>query len=115
MARRKKTSTDERYSEFLGIQLRPSQRRMIEDSAAAAGLSLADYARGRLAGNPIFEARSRPDAAAIRALAAEVTRVGNNLNRLARIASQTGAIPSEERLAGVSEELLQVFKRIIRL
>lgn len=115
MARRKKSEAGEPYTAFLGLQLTPSQRQSIEAEAARAGRSLSDFARLRLLrreGEPPPVSR---DTKALRELAAEIGRIGNNLNQLARIANQTGHIRSENAIEAVTGQLSELFEKVISL
>lgn len=48
MARRPKGYEGERYSEFLGLQLTPSQRRSLDNAAEASGMVVAELVRSYL-------------------------------------------------------------------
>ena len=97
MARRSKADAGERRTSFLGVQLTPTERAILEQRAQTTGLSLSEFARIVLLSDLKAPAPSARDPQAIRALAVEITRVGNNVNQLAKIANETRALPHERR------------------
>jgi hypothetical protein len=116
LARRKRDFEGERYTAFVGIQLTPTQRRAVEGRAAEAGISLSDYGRAQLTKNGgVIAVPASRDAKAIRELAAEAARIGNNLNQMALRANIAGQVQSEENLRATLDQLTDVFEKIIRL
>lgn len=76
------------------------QRQQIEAAAAAAGVSVSNYARALvLTARPPRQPRGRADAAAL----SELNRVGVNLNQIARALNRGDGIPPDlgETLARV--------------
>jgi hypothetical protein len=89
---RPKKPPAERRTARINPRFTPAERIRVEEAALLAGISAAEYARAQiLQGRVIIRAG--------RALAPEVLdqlrRIGVNLNQLARIANQTGALPPE--------------------
>ena len=64
----------------------------LEFRAASVGMTLSEFARIVLLSDLKAPAPSARDPQAIRALAVEITRVGNNVNQLAKIANETRAV-----------------------
>jgi len=115
MGRYKTAYSGERQTARVGIVMKLSDRLEVEQRAAKAGLSLSDYSRAMLLrqrANPVPETR---DPAAIRALKAEIARVGNNINQLARIANETKDIRSQRALEAVSAQIMTALQRVIEL
>ena len=115
MGRRKKDDGAELYSAFIGIQLKPSQRRALEAEAAKSELKLSDYGRAVLVRESTTAIRPGRDKAVLRGLAVEVSRIGNNLNQMALRANVAGQIRSEDDLRAALSQLADVFARIIAL
>jgi len=87
---------DERRGERLpGLRLTTAEREFIEAQAAAAGLSVADYARRRLLGRTVTPRRTAADDRAL----VELNRVGVNLNQIAARVNFTGELAEDFRAA----------------
>ena len=114
MARLKATHSGEKLTAHFGLQLTPSQRAELDRRAAEAGLLPADYARARLFGLAPDGGRraARPD---VKELAAQVARVGNNLNQIALRANTAGQVRSEEAVRAALEELAAVWAKVTAL
>ena len=67
--------------------------------------------RDRLTGARLPKAGADP--ATLRALMAEINRLGNNINQLARIANQTGRIRSEQALEAVTVQIIDTLRKVI--
>ena len=52
------------------------------------------------------------DPQALRALAVEITRVGNNVNQMAKIANETRAVPQERHLREVAAEIKATLEKV---
>jgi len=84
--RSKSGSQTRQRTAALLIALTPAERADFEARAAKAGLSLSAFARFAALGDKGPRARRRPivDAAALAQTHAELKRVGNNLNQIAK-------------------------------
>ena len=115
MARYERTYAGEKRTEFLGIQLTPSERRELEDAAKGQGApTLSAFAREllfRRAAAVVAATRRNPEAKAImdalNAAAFELNAIGNNLNQIARHLNTTG----ELRDWGELREALALFEK----
>ncbi len=118
MGRYEQTYAGERRTAGLRVQLTPGERAELERAAHEAGeASLSSFVRmlclrrphgtGRVAGT-----RRNPDA---RALAGELSAIGNNLNQLTRIANTTGDTPALADLRAIIAALKAAFARVIAL
>lgn len=109
---RPKLAPDERRTERLaGIRLTPAERVFVEQSAAAAGLDLAEFCRRAILGQRIAARRQRADDALLLAL----NRVGVNLNQIAHRVNAGRGLPYDmpevlaelrsilDKLAGASD------------
>jgi hypothetical protein len=117
MARYAKSDDGERRTAHLHLQLTPSERAELEEGATAAGTHLSQYVRElclRRSGEAPVVARTKrnPDA---RALAHELTAIGNNLNQLTRIANATKALPQLHELRLTTGFLKTALQRVIEL
>lgn len=88
------------------VRLRPDDRLLLAERAAARGMATATYAsivlRTHLRGVAPFPERVLVD---LKRSVAELGAIGRNLNQIARVANQTG------RLAGPSSQELQALLR----
>ena len=112
MARRSKEDAGERRTSFLGVHLTPTERAILEQRAQTTGLSLSEFARIVLLSDLKAPAPSARDPQAIRALAVEITRVGNNVNQLAKIANETRALPHERQLREVATLIKATLEKV---
>ena len=89
MPRYERSYTGEKRTEFLDLQLTPTERRQIEDAAKEAGSTLSEWARDLLLARSATAAmlraqRRNPEAKAImdalNAAGGELNAIGNNLN-----------------------------------
>jgi len=69
-----------KYTEKVSARLTPTERAELEKRAAAEGVTLSEYVRGVIVGH-LRVTRAR---AADPRLIAELKRIGNNLNQIAR-------------------------------
>ena len=111
MARHRRGYTGEHVSELLGVKLTPSQMAQLRDRAAASGLPVSMLARTLLTGGRLPKPGADP--ATLRAVMAEINRLGNNVNQLARIANQTGRIRSEAALEAVTVEIIDTLRKVV--
>ena len=104
---RPRLAPDERRDEQLPpVRLTAAERVFIEHQAAAARLSVSDYARRRLMGHRVAPAR----AAADDRLILELNRVGVNLNPIARALNTDR--PERADLSDMLDELKRVLSRV---
>ena len=117
MARYAKSDVSERRTAQLRAQLTPTERAELERAAEAAGTHLSQYVRElclRRAGDAAVVAGTKRNPEA-RALAHELTAIGNNLNQLARIANSTKAMPDLHELRRTIGVLKTALTRVIEL
>ena len=112
MARRSKEDASERRTAGLRLQLTPSERATLEQRAQTTGLTLSEFARVVLLSDLKAPAPSARDPQAIRALAVEITRVGVNVNQMAKIANETRALPHERHLREVAAEIKATLEKV---
>jgi hypothetical protein len=121
MPRYASTFSGELRTVALNVQLTPSERAEIERLQRARGFArLSDYARAAvLSGQAAAPLTARlPDLAAkvlageIARLDAELSRLGNNLNQMARRANESGQVRSEEDLAACLAEITDAAAKV---
>jgi hypothetical protein len=117
MARYAKSHVGERRTEPLHLQLTPTERAELEQGAAAAGTHLSEYVRElcfrRSHDTPVVAGTKRnPDA---RALAHELTAIGNNLNQLTRMANAKKTMPQLFELRFTTGLLKAALTRVLEL
>ena len=111
MSRHRRGYTGERFTELLGVKLTPSQSAALAGRAAASGLPVSALARSLLTGGRLPKPGADP--AALRALMAEINRLGNNINQMARVANQTGRIRSEAALEAVTAQIIETLRKVV--
>lgn len=114
MARLRATEKGERRTAFAGCQLTPTERAALNHAASVAGVAVSDYIRAAIFSRPL-PTGTGADGKAIRELAAEIARVGNNLNQMALRANTAGQIKSEAALQAELAQLATVMARVIEL
>ncbi len=97
------------------MKLTETERQEAARRAQSAGLPLSTYARVKLTGGHAPAPVVGRDPRAIRELANEIARVGNNLNQLAKVANQTGRLDHERALREVRDRIADALARVIEL
>lgn len=115
MARLKASFVGERRTSHFGLQLTPSERAELERRAETRGLLLADFVRACcfVTEGPGGQGQATPRDRVAPAVVAELGRVGNNLNQLARHANQTGEFAAGEALRDAIADLKAALGRIV--
>jgi hypothetical protein len=115
VARYKHAYVGEHRTTAIGVKLTPAERQELEAAAAARGEGLSEYIR------ELCFRRSAPADGGVsrnadaRALAHEISRVGNNLNQLARIANTNKATPHLYELKMLTGLVKVALQRVIEL
>jgi hypothetical protein len=114
MARRTKADAGERRTAGLRVQLTPSERVELNARAAAVGRGLSEFARLVLLSDAKKPAPSPRAPQAIRALSAEIRRLGNNYNQIAKRANERKALPPEldAVLQGMSQHIMAALEKV---
>ena len=86
---------------FLSVRMTDAEKETIKRRATAYSMSLSDFARTVLLSELKEPPPSRTDPAAIRALMFELSKVGTNLNQLAKRANEAAKIGGEKELAAL--------------
>eukprot|EP01037_Dinobryon_pediforme_P017873 gene17873-18103_t len=111
MARRQTNDDSEQRTAFLGVQLTPSEKAELVSRANSTGRHLSEFVRLVLLSDAAKPAPSARDPQAIRALAVEISRVGNNLNQLARLANERRAPAEAKALQDVTDQLTATLEK----
>lgn len=91
MARPPLKPEERRDDRLPNLRVTAAERALIEERAAAAGLTLVEYCR-----RAIFKSRIAPKRGTInQALLVELNRVGVNLNQIAKVVNQNGVLPPD--------------------
>jgi hypothetical protein len=101
VAAREEKRYGKRARQFLSVRMTDAEKETIKRRATAYGMSLSDFARIVLLSDLKEPPPSRTDPTAIRALAWELSKVGTNLNQLAKRANEAAKIGSEKELAAL--------------
>ncbi len=105
----------ERRTAFVGFQVTPAERAELERRAAKAGRSLSDFARIVLLSDLKDPAPAERDPEALRALAFQLSKIGTNLNQLAKVANERRALPREAEFRSVADQVVQTLDRVLAL
>ena len=108
MARPRKAPEEKRTARLPGLRLTEAEALFVEQQAARAGLSVADYQRRRLLGQPVRAARPRIEGQYLTAL----NQIGVNLNQIARALNSGRSLPGD--IVQITGELRAVLARIGR-
>lgn len=115
MARYNDAYAGEHRTRAIGVKLTPAERAKLEAAAAARGEGLSDYIRSlcfRRPPPPAGAVSRNPDA---RALAEQLSRIGNNVNQLAKVANTKGTIPQLYELKMVTGMIKAAIDRVLEL
>ena len=94
--RREQEWQAQRRARALHVQVSEAERAMIEARAAAYGMTLSDFIRTVLLSDLKEPPPARTDPDALRRLAFELSKVGTNLNQLAKRANEANKISAEK-------------------
>lgn len=104
---RPEKSEKDALSSRIAFRVTADERQQVEAAAAAAGVSVSNYARALvLTARPPRRPRGQASATAL----AELNRAGVNLNQIARALNRGGSIPSD-----LGETLAQVRAAVEKL
>ena len=109
MARPKKAPHERRNARIGPFDMTEAERSLVEERALDADLSLAEYCRQRILSGRV---RSKPRGTQ-RSLLVELSRVGNNVNQIARQVNR-GSDHDPHHLDAVMAQLMQTLQRIDR-
>lgn len=114
--KRKHKREEERTGKRVVVRLTQEEYQTLTAFAERATLSLAGYVRERSLEQPTTRARRRPsvEVSALVRFSADLNRVGNNLNQLARRRNSGEAVASAEIEAALAEHR-QILANIISI
>lgn len=115
MARRKADDSSERRTSGLCIQMTPSEKAELQLRAATTGRTVSDFARLVLLSDAKKPAPTPRSPQAIRELAGEISRVGNNINQLARYANEARHLPTERALQEAAAKIIAALEKVAAL
>ena len=97
----------------MGFHLTPTERAELNRRAAATGRGLSDFARIVLLSDLKAPAPSTRDPEAIRRLTFQLSKIGTNLNQLAKHANETRAMPREADLKSLTDRIAEAIERVM--
>jgi hypothetical protein len=115
MARYRADDEAERLTAFYGFNCTPSQKREIQRRARAAGLDPAEFDRIVMLSDLKSPAPTQRDPGAIRALAFQLSKIGTNLNQLAKIANETRDLPRERYFRDTATGIAEAIAKVLEL
>lgn len=102
MARPQKSGGDNRGTIFR-VRLTAAEKKLLLELSAQAGLTPSDFCRIRTIGGQPHTRKATPERAALIRLQAELNKVGNNANQIARALNRRA---DSDSLTGISPELV---------
>ena len=94
----------------LNVRMTPVELQRLRDSADAAGTDLTSYVRSVLLGqdSPRRSRRRGADQQALASAAVQLTKLGTNVNQLARVANACGDLPAAATLGEIDRETRRI-------
>lgn len=99
--RREQERRERQAREFVSVRVSKAEKETIAKRATAYGMTLSEFARTVLLSGLKEPPPPRTDPAAVRALAFELSKLGTNLNQLARRANEAAKIGSDKEQAAL--------------
>ncbi len=99
----------------LCVQFTPDDKAEIKKRAKASGNSLSDFVRIVLLSDLKAPAPPAHDPAVIADLCYQLSKIGTNLNQLAKVANERRELPREAELKAVSERIVSAIERVLAL
>ena len=90
---------------LLGVKLTPEEKAEIERRSKASANSLSDYVRIVLLSDLKAPLPSKTDPEAVRALSFQLSKIGTNLNQLAKVANETHRLQFAARLRAIADQI----------
>ena len=87
---------EKRFNRFVSVRLTRAEKETLKERADAYGMSLSDFARTVMLSGLKEPPPPRTDPAALRLLAFELSKVGTNLNQLAKRANEAHQISADK-------------------
>ena len=115
MARYDRGYAGEYRTRSIGIKLTPAERAELESAAKARGAGLSEYVRDlclRRSAAAVAGATRNPDA---KALADQLSRIGNNLNQIAKVANTKRTMPHFYELRMLTGMVKAALQRVLDL
>lgn len=103
-----KSNVSRLRNKLINFRVTPEEERVILKNIEAAGLGKEKYLRKMALEGKIF----RQDLESVRFLAAEIRKIGVNINQIAKVANETGSVESDstDELKRHMEEIWQLVK-----
>ncbi len=99
----------------IGIQVTTDERAEIERRAKASNNRLSDYIRIVLLSDLKAPLPSKTDPEAVNALAFQLSKIGTNLNQLAKVANETHRLQFAARLRAIADQIEASLVRVTEL
>ena len=100
---------------LLGVKFTPDEKAEIERRAKASGNRLSDYVRIVLLSELKAPLPSKTDPEAVNALAFQLSKIGTNLNQLAKVANETHRLALETELSVLIAQLAAIMAHVMEL
>lgn len=113
MARYRAGDSGERRTAFFGFQVTPEEKAELVRRAKAFGRRPSDYGRLVLLSDLKAPAPPANDPEAIAGLSFQLSKIGTNLNQLARLANERRALPREAELSAVLSEIKAALSKVL--
>ena len=115
MAGKRKNDPTDRRTAYVSFFVTPSECDELNERAAALNIGRSEFLRIVALSDLKKPAPSARDGAAIRALAVEIARVGNNINQLTHLANERRELPRKAEFSAVSNDLKKTLEKVWEL
>jgi len=102
-------------TKLLGVKLTPDEKAEIERRAKVSGNRLSDFARIVLLSDLKAPLPPTRNVEAINALAFQLSKIGTNLNQLAKYTNERRALPYDADLKGIAEQIVTALEKVYGL
>jgi hypothetical protein len=99
----------------IGIQVTPEERAEVEKRAKAQRVRLSDYVREAVLSPEKAPLPPPRDVEAINALAFQLSKIGTNLNQLAKYTNERRALPLDADLKGLAAQIVTALEKVYGL
>ncbi len=113
--RREKERQAKLKRKFVGAFVTEAEKATIAKRAKSYGMKESGFIRTVLLSDLKEPPPPRTDPEAVRALAFQLSKIGTNLNQLAKISNETGRLQAEQQLRGLTNFIERALERVIAL
>jgi|SRR5699024_6605089 len=98
---------EEKQDQLMKLYVTKDEKIQLVDMADTIGVSFSSFARAVL-----LDYEIEADLVEIRKLRYQANKIGVNINQMARVANQSGDLPTHKQLADIKQQLIQILERL---